>query len=394
MKFRSLLNTREDGPCAGNIAYMFSDQFEQCCASGYHRLDENPEVIAGVLIIAQLVASMTIGLWENTDSGDRRLKNELSRKIDIDPYKNMTRSNWMQGIVKTLLLSGKGNAVIIPHTKKGLIDGLEPIAANRVNFIPVGRNDYYLLIDSKKYRPEDVIHCVYNPDPEYLWKGQGITTPLKTLVDNLVQARTTENAFMKSNWKPSIIVKVDGLTKEFSSPQGRAKLLDEYVKPAHPGDPWIIPAEQFAVETVKPLSLSDLAINDTVKIDKKTVAAILGVPSFVVGEGEFNKDEWNNFIKNKLRVIAQGIEQSLTKALILNPNWYLKFNEKSLYAYDEEAVAKMMGDLYVRGTVTGNEVRARLDFEPKEGLDDLVILENFIKLEDIKNQNKLNGGKE
>ena len=42
--------------------------------------------------------------------------------------------------------------------------------------------------------------------------------------------------------------------KEFSSPEGRRKLLNEYAGSAEAGEPWLIPAEQFSVEQVKPLS--------------------------------------------------------------------------------------------------------------------------------------------
>lgn len=42
--------------------------------------------------------------------------------------------------------------------------------------------------------------------------------------------------------------------------------------------------------------------------------------------------------------------------------------------------------------MTGNEVRSWIDLPPLEGLDDLILLENYIKLDQIADQNKLKQG--
>ena len=155
------------------------------------------------------------------------------------------------------------------------------------------------------------------------------------------------------------------------------------------GEPWLIPADQFSVEQIKPLSLADLAISDSVQIDKKTVASIVGVPPFVLGVGEYNKDAWNSFIQNTVKPIAQGLEQELSRKLIVNPKWYLKFNILSLMDWDIKTIADVFGGLSDKGFITGNEVRDRIGMSPKEGLDELRILENYIPMGMIGQQSKL-----
>jgi len=385
------IQQKRDNTTPSPIAVWLSDGDTLACA-GYTNLADNPEIMTACHKIAELIGSLTIHLMANTEKGDQRIINELSRKIDIDPEMHMTRTTWMQAIVMNLLLYGKGNSIVVPHTYNGYLQNLEPISADRVSFKYIGYRDYKVMVDGKERSPDSLLHFVFNPDKTYLWKGKGLTVCLKDLADNLKQAAKTEKGFMESKWKPSVIVKVDALTEEFSNPSGRQKLLDSYVKSANVGEPWLIPAQQFDVEQVKPLSLADLAISDTVEINKRTVAAILGVPPFLLGVGEYNKEAWNNFIQNTIKPICISIQQELTKKLIVSEKMYLKFNVLSLLDWDIKSIYEVFGGLADKGIVTPNEVRDRVGMTQLEGLDTLRILENYIPVDDIGNQKKLNNG--
>ena len=385
------IQQKRDNTTPNPIAVWLSDGDTLAC-TGYTNLADNPEIMTACHKIAELIGSLTIHLMANTEKGDQRIINELSRKIDIDPEMHMTRTTWMQAIVMNLLLYGKGNSIVVPHTYNGYLQNLEPISADRVSFKYIGYRDYKVMVDGKERSPDNLLHFVFNPDKTYLWKGKGLTVCLKDLADNLKQAAKTEKGFMESKWKPSVIVKVDALTEEFSNPIGRQKLLDSYVKSANVGEPWLIPAQQFDVEQVKPLSLADLAISDTVEINKRTVAAILGVPPFLLGVGEYNKEAWNNFIQNTIKPICISIQQELTKKLIVSEKMYLKFNVLSLLDWDIKSIYEVFGGLADKGIVTPNEVRDRVGMTQLEGLDTLRILENYIPVDDIGNQKKLNNG--
>lgn len=380
---------------SSGVAFFLSDigNYDLMC-TGYTTLDKNPEIYTACRTIARLISSMTIRLMANTESGDVRIENELSRKIDINPNQYMTRRTFIEYVVMNMLLYGQGNSVVRAHTQAGLLQDLEPIQPNRASFYPEGYG-YKVMIDGAEYAPDEILHFVDNPDPYYPWKGRGIQVVVKEVANNLKQAQKTKNSFMTSQWKPSVIVKVDALTDEFSSPEGRKKLLKEYVESSEIGEPWLIPADQFSVEQIKPLSLSDLAISDSVEMDKKTVAAIVGVPPFVLGVGEYNKQAWNSFVQNTVKPIAQGIEEEMTRKLIVNPKWYLKFNILSLMDWDIKTIADVFGALSDRGFVDGNEVRDRIGMDPRDGLDELRVLENYIPFDMAALQKKLiQGGEE
>lgn len=360
------------------------------CCSGYTSLDKCPEIVTACTKIAQLISTMTIHLMANTENGDVRINNELSRKIDIEPSPYMTRKQWTEAVVMNLLLYGSGNSIVLPHTSDGFLGSLEVVSPSRVVLLSnTADRSYYVSIDGIQYSPDEVLHFVHNPDQYYPWKGKGFTVYLRDVANNLKQAAATEKGFMESKWKPSVIVKVDALTEEFSSKSGRKKLLESYVESAEVGEPWLIPAEQFSVEQIRPLSLADLAIADVVKLDKATVAAVLGVPAFLLGVGNYNQKEWEMFINTTVLSIVTELQQEMTKKLITSPKMYLRFNYWSLLNWDLQTISSVLLAGSDRGFISGNEYRDRIGFEPREGLNELRVLENYIPYSMSGQQKKL-----
>ncbi len=361
--------------------------------TGYRRLVDSPDVLAAVGGLADIVSNATIQLFRNAENGDIRVRNELSRFVDIHPWRYGGRKDWVEWIVETMLLSPCGSAFVLPQTQGGLLVDLTPMPGATVASADGGLT-YFVTWRGKVYDPADVLHFKYRPDPDQPWLGLGLRASLRDVTGNLRQASATKKGFMSDKWKPSVIVKVDGLSDEFSDEAGRKRLMSEYLQNSEAGAPWIIPAELMDIQQVKPLSLSDLALKDGVELDKREVAAIVGVTPYMLGVGNYSDADHNHMIRTTATSIANIICSELTRKLLLSPDWYFKMSVRRLYSYTLKDLADVSTGLYVKGIMSGNESRDWLDLSPVDGLDERVILENYIPANMIGNQKKLEQGGE
>lgn len=352
---------------------------------GYHQIMDAPEVAAGVWIIADLIASMPIHLMENGKSGDIRIHDALARKLDVEPWNLGTRQLWVQWIISQELCHGE--AFVIPQTNGMMIADLPP-APGAYAYRQPGDTGYRVRYKGIDLDPDNVLHFRLRPDPDYPWRGLGPEVQLQQVVDSILQTGITKTAYMSSEYKPPIIIAVNS-DSDLADETVRENFIRKMLKRSDPSEPLIVPADMMTVSQAKPLSLTDLAIRDGVELDRRTVATILDMPPFLLGVGSFNRDEFNNFIARRIMPIARGFEQELTKKLVFSPTRYWRLNARGLYSYSLTDLANIARDWRAAGLMTGNEGRNWLDLPPLDGLDELVMLENYIPTDRLGDQKKL-----
>jgi hypothetical protein len=225
----------------------------------------------------------------------------------------------------------------------------------------------------QKFDPDEVLHFVLIPDDVFPFRGAGFIPIVKDTIANIVQANATKTGFLKSKWRPSLIIKVESDAEGMQIKEEREKILNSYVGDTESGEPWIVPASEIDVKEIRPLSLQDLAIQESIELDKRAVASAFGVPAFMVGVGQFNRDEYNNFISSVIMPIV---------------------NAKSLMQYNLAELTAHVKEMVGGGMINRNEGRNAFDYSPVDGLNEYVVLENYIPVAEVGNQKKLKGGDE
>lgn len=388
-KIKKLFIRQRDAPRA--VGIVTQTDWDLLFSGGYVPLYSCPEVAMCVDAIADLVSNMTLRLMRNTDTGDVRVVNGLSRAIDIMPNAYQNRKAFVYNIVSTLLTVGNGNCVVVPRfDADGNLLSLMPARPSSVMFDDLPDGGYKIRVGQTVYSPDEILHFAINPDPERPWIGRGRSVSLSSIVDCINQANATKTALQKSP-APSIVMKVDGLTEDLSTRDGRQKMIDRFVDSNDRGVPWIIPAETMELQQIKPLTVSDLAIKENLELDIKRIAGIYRVPAFMVGVGDFNRDEYDNFITTTVMSIAQVIEQELTRKLLYSPDYHITFNPRSLHSYSITELVSAGKELVDRMAMRRNEWRDWLGLSPDEDMEELLALENYIPADRLGDQKKLKG---
>ena len=353
---------------------------------GYHRLLDSPEVSGCINRIANIISASTIYLMRNTTDGDVRVKDRLSRFVDVTPWPNVaTRKVWMSWIVSELLGDGDGNACVLPQVKNGELCALRPMPA--VSLVPGSQTEYVAHWRGRVFEPDDILHFRLYADSSEPWRGRGVRVQAQKLADSLVQTNALKDSLSSPDYKPPLIVAVDS-DSDLSDEGAREAFRKSFLEDSDKGKPWIIPSHLLSVSQVKPLTLTDLAIKDTMELDKKSVASIFGVPPFMLGIGSYNKEEFDNFIQTVVIPICEGIEQELTAKLLVSEERYFQFNRRRLYAYNMKELVEIDLAMSDRGFMNGDEVREDAGRDPV-GLTEFRVLENYIPWDMAALQKKL-----
>lgn len=386
-RIRAKIRSEPEKPKCGY--FMTLPEFLNAQSEGYTPLHKHADVKVCVKRIADLVSSMPIYQMQNSDIGNVRLIDGLSRKIDIDPNPYLTRKTLIYKCVEELLIYG--NSFLLPaYDRQGLLQELRPVESRTVSLTPLDDGGYRAKIGNVDFEAEEIVNFVNNPCYNTPWKGQSYKVQLSDVLRNLKQSSKIKSDYYTNQYRPGLIFLFNGDSDVFRSEEEREKVYNKWLK-TKLGMPYMLPESLVDVKEFKNMSLADIAINESVEIDKRFIAALIGVPAFFLGVGEYNEKEYNNFIDTTIRPIAEILQQELTKKLLIATDRFFKFNINGLKAFDMDSRLQAMYEGKAMGVFNGDEVRVVAGYEPTgiKEMQEFSMLENYIRVQDASKQKKL-----
>ena len=368
---------------------MSVDEFAKSLRSGYTSLSEHPDVKACVKAIADIVSITALHLLESTDFGNKRVSNGLHRRIDIEPNRYVARTAMYYKIAEELLLYG--NSFLLPiYSKKGYLEELRPIRHNKVVYIDTNDGGYKLSVNNNLIDSDNVLHFVNNPKHSKPWQGESYKVYLRDVLENLTQSQEIKHRYYKEHFRPSLVFLANADSDSFNDEDDRENLLKRWVN-VKPGSPYILPGSLIDFKTYSPMSLTDIAVNESVEIDKKYLASLFCIPPFLLGVGSFNREEYNLFIDRAVKRICNIISQELTRKIIISENMFFRFHTESQKVVNPYHKLQLMYSGKTMGIYSANECRIAAGDEAvsKQEMNEYTILENYINVEDSNKQKKL-----
>lgn len=347
-------------------------------------------------VLAETIKTLPCNLYRYRDGSKEWLSaHSLQRLLGDAPNDYMTASEWWEWNVTNLNLDGNSYSYIVRDKERpsGKILALLPIPNKQVApRIQGGRLIAYDVtigdgVSEKAftYQPWQILH----------FRGMtldGLTglSPIKynsAMLEQAANARDFAGRVFTNGATPRGILTTEGVLGD----EAYANIKESWSE-AHAG---IANSSKVAIlegglkfEKIS-MSPEDVQLLDTRKLSRAEIAGIFRVPPHMIADLErstFNNIEHQtlDFYKSSISPWLRNFEQRLNLALTPGDrNLRFRFDVREFVRGDLKTEVEAYGRLIELGVLNPNEVRERLDYNPREGGDDY-----------IESSNNLNFGKD
>lgn len=368
--------------------------------SGSNALRE-ATVYACVRILSGAVGKLPIKIYQDTGGSKRHAEHYLSPLLKLRPNEHMTALDFFEVMEIQRNLYGNAYAGIAFHhtgPNKGKVKALYPIDSGKVTIYIDAKGIYsgdnrmwYVITDNNrqyKLKPCEILH--FKALSEDGIQGVSPIRHLQTLIENAASGTDYINKFYKNGMTTKGIIHYIGDL----SPEAERTFRDKFeqmasgLKNAHRIS--LLPYG-YQFQPLK-MSLADAQFIENYRLTIRQIAAAFGVKNHQLNDLDRAthtniSEQQREFYIDTLMEILLKYEQELMYKLFtpgeISAGFYLRFNADAITRADIKTRYEAYRTGVQGGFVAPNEARAREEWEPLEGGDDLYANGSFIRLKDV-----------
>jgi HK97 family phage portal protein len=308
------------------------------------------------------ISRLPLGLWQDTGNEKVKLVNhEFYPTLRYNPQNYYSVDNWLKIIITHLNLCGNAFAYI--NHRKRTLDIIHPDLIKDIKI--KGDTLWYYLENGSVIKFDEILH----------FKGiskDGITglNPIASLRTELnlnhKSAKTLDSLYSKNVYSQKYIQLQQGVTTKNDNIKNMAdSFKDDYAGAEQAGEVIVVPP-LFELKELK-MSVDDIKFLETNRYTRNAIAALYGIPEFMVSEQMYagNFENQSLILKNTLASDINIIQSELNNKLLTyqerNRGCIIEFDVHGLVETDLMTKVNALKILKDAGVATPNECRKALN---------------------------------
>ena len=331
-----------------------------------------PSLKAGIEFIADLVSSLEIKLYKETDGKVETISDDYRLKLLNDETGDMLNSYQMkQSLVRDFILSGNGYVYINKDRNRiESIHYVEPARVSVTSGIDPIFKDGKLLVNGRLYDSYDFI--IFAKNTVNGLNGNGLLDESRDLLELAYNTLAFANSNIKAGGiKRGVVKSTKKLEKDAIDflRTSWAELYDNSNK----NNKVIILNDSLDFKELSQTSI-ELQILENRKTNDTDILNLIKMPINIIN-GTATEQQYNNFIKSTVITILAQLESAFNKALLLenekDDRYYFAFETKDLLKGSAKERFETYKTAIEAGIITQNEARFMENYDSLEGLDNI-----------------------
>lgn len=352
-------------------------------------------VYSSITQISNTVASLPLYTFRETAPNEQELatRDYRFRLLRFEPNRQMSSFQWRQFGVSQLLSWGNWYNYL-DYDSKGNIRAIWPL---RSDWVMVLRNSAGRLV--YRYTPSYYYSSPVPPGEYEDWQichvpglgfdgviGYSPITMMRQAVALGLAAEEFAGRFYANNARPNVLLTTTAGVKD--PEQIRNEWQKTYGGLANAGKTVLLTGGQWDVKTFT-IPQRDAQFLEGRNFQIAEIARIYNMPMNRLGDPNGKAATYASaeqadidYAKHTIRPWCECIEQKFDMTILGSRDALIcRHDMTELTRGDLAATATAYGTLRDKGIMTGNEIRGRLDLNPKPGADELLVQQQMIPLE-------------